>query len=73
MFNPIVELIISLEILIKEAKAEMEIHIVTAKSKVRKCSMRFRVVQTFLFLLLNNSFWSTSLIKQLFTSLFFSV
>ena len=39
IFNPIVELKIPLEILIKEAKAEMEIHTVTAKTKVRKCSM----------------------------------
>ena len=62
-FVPIVELIIHIEISIKEEKAEMEIHIVTAKTKVRKCSMGFRVIQTFSFLLLNNSFWSIPLIK----------
>ena len=39
IFNPLVELIIPLEISIKEAKAEMEIHIVSAKAKVSKCSM----------------------------------
>ena len=33
VFNPIVELIISLEISTKEAKEEMEIHTVTAKTK----------------------------------------
>ena len=36
-FNPILELKILLEISIKEAKAEMETHTVTAKSKTRKC------------------------------------
>ena len=35
IFNPIIELIIQ----IKEAKDEMEIQIVTAKARVRKCSM----------------------------------
>ena len=39
MFNRIVEPIIPLEILIEEAKVEMEIHRVTAKTKVRKWSM----------------------------------
>ena len=39
IFNPIVELIIPLEISTKETKAEMEIHTVTAKTKVRKRSM----------------------------------
>ena len=38
-FNPIDELTIPLEISIKEVKTEMEIHIITAKIKVRKCSM----------------------------------
>ena len=37
IFNYIVELITNLEISIKEAKAEMEMHIVTAKTKVKKC------------------------------------
>ena len=39
ILNLIVEIIITLEISTKEAKAEMEIHRVTAKTKVRKCSM----------------------------------
>ena len=39
IFNPIVELVIPLEISTKEAKAEMEIYTVTAKAKVRKGSM----------------------------------
>ena len=38
IFNPIVELKNFLEILTKEAKAEMEMYIaVTTKTKVRKC------------------------------------
>ena len=60
ILNLIVEIIITLEISTKEAKAEMEIHRVTGKTKVRKCSMQFRFVQT---LLLKNSFWSIYLIK----------
>ena len=39
ILNLIVEIIITLEISTKEAKAEMEIHRVTAKTKVRTCSM----------------------------------
>ena len=39
MFTPITELIISLEIWFKKAKSEMEIHTVTAKTKLRKCSV----------------------------------
>ena len=39
IYNPIEELIIPLEILAKKGKAEMEINAVTAKTKVRKCSM----------------------------------
>ena len=39
IFALIVKLIILLEISTKEAKAEMEIHTVTAKFKVRKFSM----------------------------------
>ena len=39
IFNPIVELLIFLEISIKEAKAEMEMHTVTGKTKLRKYSM----------------------------------
>ena len=44
----------------------MKIHLVTAKTKVRKFSVEVTVVQVFLFLLLINSFWSISLIKQFF-------
>ena len=39
IFNPVVEHIIHLKILKKEAKAEMEIHTVTAQTKERKCSV----------------------------------
>ena len=63
MFNLIVELIIPLEISNKETKAEMDIHIVTGKTKAQKCSMQFRVVRTILYLLLKDSFCSISLIK----------
>ena len=39
IFNPIVEILIHLKISIKKAKAEMEIHTVTATSKVRNYLM----------------------------------
>ena len=39
MFDPVVELIIPLEISTKEPKAEMVIHAETSKTKVRKHSM----------------------------------
>ena len=39
VFNLIVEVIIPLEISTKDVKAETEIDTVTAKTKVRKCSM----------------------------------
>ena len=39
IFNPILELIMPLEISTKEAKAEMEIDTINAKTKVRKFSM----------------------------------
>ena len=39
IFDSIVELIIPSQISIKEAKTEMEIHIVIAKAKVSTCSM----------------------------------
>ena len=46
-FNPIAEVIIPIGISSKEAKAEIEIHPVTVGVKIRKCSVWFRVVQTF--------------------------
>ena len=39
IFNPITELVIPEGIPSKEAKAEIEIHPVTAKTKIRKCSI----------------------------------
>ena len=39
IFNPIVEVIIPLEISTREAKVEMEMRTVTVKAKVRKCSI----------------------------------
>ena len=49
MFNPIVEHKSPVGISTKEAKTVMEIHPVTQKSKLRKCSISFRVKQTFFF------------------------
>ena len=37
-FNPIAELAISIGIPTKEARAEIEIHLVTAEAKIRKSS-----------------------------------
>ena len=39
IFNPIPELVIPIVIPTKEAKAEIEIHPVTAEAKIRKCSI----------------------------------
>ena len=39
IFNPIAELVIPVGIPIKEAKAEMETHLVIAEAKIRKCSI----------------------------------
>ena len=39
IFNNIAELLISKGILSKEAKAEIEIHPVITKAKIRKCSI----------------------------------
>ena len=39
IFNPIAELVISIGIPTKEAKAEMETHPVTVEAKIRKCSI----------------------------------
>ena len=49
IFNPIAELVIHIETLIKEAKSELEIHPVIAETKIRKFSIQFRVY----FLLIN--------------------
>ena len=37
IFNPIAELIIPIGISLKEAKAEIEIHLVIVEPKIRKC------------------------------------
>ena len=60
IFNPIAELVIPIGIPSKEAKVEIEIHQVIVKAKIRKCSIKFRVVQTFLCLLLINLLCSIS-------------
>ena len=38
IFNPIAELVIPLRIPSKEEKEEIEIHLVLAEAKIRKCS-----------------------------------
>ena len=39
IFNPIAELVIPIGIPNKEAKAEIEIHLVIAEAKIRECSL----------------------------------
>ena len=74
IFNPIAELVIPIGIPNKEPKAEIkiEIHLLTAEAKIRKCSISFvqtvvlteiSVVQTYLCFLLIHLFWFISLIK----------
>ena len=52
IFNPIAEFVIPIGIPRKEVKTEIKIHPVVVKAKIRKCSVLFRVVQTFLCFLL---------------------
>ena len=47
----------------KDAKPKAEIKLVIVEAKVRKHFKKFRVVQTFLFFLLINSFYFISLWK----------
>ena len=63
IFIYIAEFLIPKGIPIKEENAEIEIHSVIAEAKIRQCSIKFRVAQTFLFLSLINSFCSISLRK----------
>ena len=56
ILNPIAELVIAIGILIKEAKAEIEIYPVTVEAKIRKMFNIIQTVQTFLSFLLINSF-----------------
>ena len=39
IFNPITELVIPIGISYKEVKAEIKIHAVVVKAKIRKCSL----------------------------------
>ena len=57
------ELVAPMGIPTKGAKAEIETHPVTAEAKTSKRSIQFNVVQTFLWLLLINSFWFISSAK----------
>ena len=63
IFNPIAELVILIGIPTKQVKAEMETHLVTAEAKIRKFTIKFRVVQTFLHFLQISSFQFLSLIN----------
>ena len=61
IFNPLAEPINAIEIPRKGAKAEIEIYPVIVETKIRKCSIYFRVVQTLLCYLLIISFcWISS-------------
>ena len=55
-FSPVAELVTRIGIPSQDAKAEIEIHPVIAEAKIRKCSIKVRVAQTFLCFLFNNSF-----------------
>ena len=59
-FSLIAGLVIPIEIPNEEAKAEIEIHPVTAEAKIRKCSIQCRVVQAFLCFLLISLFYCIS-------------
>ena len=56
IFNPLAEPINAIEIPRKEAKAEIEIYPVIVETKIKKCSLYFKVVKTLLFYLLIISF-----------------
>ena len=56
VFSPNAEIIMLTGTPCKEAKAEVETYPVTAEDKISKCSIQFKVLQTFLFLLVINSF-----------------
>ena len=57
------ELAVPMWIQTKEATAEIEVHPVTADAKISKCSIQLKILQTFLCILLINSFWFISSIK----------
>ena len=74
IFNRITELVIPIGIPSKEANAEIEIHPVIVEAKIKKCSISFTFVQSFLCFLLNNSFCFISSVKQfLVSSIFFNL
>ena len=56
IFNPISELVIPIGILIKEAKSEMETGPVSVGIKLRKFSIYFQTLETFLCFSFINSF-----------------
>ena len=74
IFNANAELVILMGISIKAAKEEIETHPVIVETKIRKCSIQFRVVQTFLCFLLINLLWFISSIKYfLVLSIYFNL
>ena len=54
--NPISELVIPTRIPHEEKKTEMETHPIIVEAKIRKHSIQFRVLQTFFYFSLINSF-----------------
>ena len=48
IFNPIEELVILIRIPDKEKKSKTQMHLAIAETKIEKCSIKFRFVQTFL-------------------------
>ena len=63
MFFVNAELVVPTGITNKEARAEIETHLVTVESKISKCSVYFRILQTFLCFLFIYSFCFFSLMK----------
>ena len=60
---PSVELAVPIEVQTKEAKVEIEAHLLTAEAKINKYSTQFKAIRTTLCLLLIKSFWFISSMK----------
>ena len=54
IFNSTAQLTMPIAIPTKETKEETETHSVTTKAKISKCSIKFKLVQTFMCLLIAN-------------------
>ena len=70
IFIVISELAIPNGILTKEARAESETHPVTVAARISKCSVKFKILQTSLCVLLINSFYFISSINNFLFYLF---